>query len=110
MNTIEDVQKIFVEYYLNPGAQMQLVEDNEAGVIEGAKQAEIQFVEGLVQLERLKLSPADRRHFKLLRGAFYDIITAMREIRKGNKFKAVKFSKQSVEKAARYAQARGLKL
>lgn len=110
MNTIEDVQKIIVEYYLNTGAQMKLVEDNEAGVFEGARQAEIQFVEGLVQLERLKLSPADRRHFKLLRGAFYDVITAMREIRKGNNFKAAKFSKQSIEKVSRYVQARGFKL
>lgn len=110
MNTLEDVQRIVIDFYYGTGEKMLQVEDDEAKIIEGARQAEFQFTEGLVQLERLKLSPADRRHFKLLREAFIDIIRSMREIRKGNNAKAEKYGSQSAEKAFRYTLAVGIKL
>lgn len=109
MNTLEDVQRIVIDFYYKTGQKMELVTD-PSKVIEGAREAEFQFTEGLVQLERLKLSPADRRHFKLLRGAFYDVIRSMREVRKGNVAKASKYGSQSADKAFRYVLAVGIKV
>lgn len=109
MNTIEDVQKLVINYYFQTGVQMQQVESLDK-VVEGAKQAELRFTEGLKQLEQLKLSPADRRNLKLLREAFYLIIRSMREISKGNHFKASKYGSQSADKAFRYAQMKGFKI
>lgn len=106
MNTLEDVQKIVAEYYVLTGLRMGQVESPDKG-IEGAKRAEFRFVEGLKQLEQLKLAPVDRRGFKLIREAFYDVIRSMREIGKGNHVKAIKYGGQSADKARRYAHMWG---
>ncbi|MCG7346382.1 hypothetical protein MHZ92_19950 [Sporosarcina sp. ACRSL] len=109
MNTKEDIQRLVIEYYYGTGKQMQQVEDLSK-VYEGARVAESRFMEGLAQLEKLKLTPEDRRHFSLLREAFYDVIRSMREIRKGNHTKATQYGSQSGEKAFRYTLAVGIKV
>ncbi|WP_025783063.1 hypothetical protein [Sporosarcina sp. D27] len=105
MNTLEDVKKIMQRSFYETAAEMQKVEDLSK-IKEGARIAELRFAEGLQELEKLKLSKDDRRHFKLLREAYLDIIKSIQYIQKGNHVMANRYSLQSGEKAFRYAQAR----
>ncbi len=106
LNTSQDVKQIVDRYYTQTGALMHAVKEGD-DIEKAAKVAESRFIEGLAQLERLKLSADDRRNFKLVRESFCEIIKAMREMQRGNFEKADKHTQMSGEKAVRYAQIWG---